>query len=471
MIARPVSQKSFRLKPLWLLGALGTGCGLIGVGFWYFSGVGPSERDAAKLYAKIQDLGVPLDTDAFEKSLEVPPGQNSAPELAPALAALIAKRDSRPLEVKKQNLEISSWADGPVVPAATRSKFFSEFADVLARISAATDKPRFSIERDWTNPAFVATPELAHFRAVAIIFATRAWTQAEAGNREAAVESLNVAYRLSALSGDSPTGLIAGLVSLAIYTITVEATTHCIQLDPTGAESYLNSISSLTTRPLGRYMQSEAFLFVAGVRDVVWADQARAVIQGNQNPEKLIPKTRTRSGLPRDPLTRSQVGYGLRRWLPLLQTLRVDGTPKNEEQFSLALERFSKDVGADSWLVGALFEFATPSFESAVRAWRVAEVRKDMALAYGQIVNFRQTNGRWPKSLDEAGVASLDRMRSSLGPFGYRVESGGIRIWSVGRDGRDDGGVSRKERVRQNRRDLGYDEVFIFQEKLAPAKW
>ncbi|MBI2302337.1 MAG: hypothetical protein HYU66_25820, partial [Armatimonadetes bacterium] len=57
---------------------------------------------------------------------------------------------------------------------------------------------------------------------------------------------------------------------------------------------------------------------------------------------------------------------------------------------------------------------------------------------------FRREHGAWPVNLEALMPLCLDRLPddpfAAVGTFGYRREGGGFRLWSVGPDGRDDGG-------------------------------
>lgn len=61
--------------------------------------------------------------------------------------------------------------------------------------------------------------------------------------------------------------------------------------------------------------------------------------------------------------------------------------------------------------------------------------------AFIDVLQFRNHHGRWPESLAEAGVRALDPFDAE--PLRYRREGEGFRIWSVGPNTRDDGGVTK----------------------------
>jgi hypothetical protein len=65
-------------------------------------------------------------------------------------------------------------------------------------------------------------------------------------------------------------------------------------------------------------------------------------------------------------------------------------------------------------------------------------------------VRFRKAKGRWPRSLEELvpkwlAEAPMDPFTGK--PLPYRVDDEGVVVYSVGVDGKDDGGVETPEKL------------------------
>lgn len=80
------------------------------------------------------------------------------------------------------------------------------------------------------------------------------------------------------------------------------------------------------------------------------------------------------------------------------------------------------------------------SYDTIMRACRSVAVYRDLVAAYLRLAAFHDSKGRWPSTLEEAGVTTIDLYSGE--PLGYRTD-GGTRIWSVGADRMDDNGRPR----------------------------
>jgi hypothetical protein len=82
-----------------------------------------------------------------------------------------------------------------------------------------------------------------------------------------------------------------------------------------------------------------------------------------------------------------------------------------------------------------------PVFEQAFDAFEKGRATQQLAAALGRVMSFRDRNGRWPRTLQEAGVQPIPDPNAP-GQFAkYRADAAGVSIWVSGRDGDDDGGV------------------------------
>jgi hypothetical protein len=93
--------------------------------------------------------------------------------------------------------------------------------------------------------------------------------------------------------------------------------------------------------------------------------------------------------------------------------------------------------------------FLRPVYDQIGKAIVELAADKSLTEAYLQVMLFEAKTGRWPESLEEAGVTEVDPF--SLQPFKYRADTNGFRLWSVGGDQNDDNGATLAEIKAKNR--------------------
>jgi hypothetical protein len=108
-----------------------------------------------------------------------------------------------------------------------------------------------------------------------------------------------------------------------------------------------------------------------------------------------------------------------------------------------------------------------PVFAQAAAAFEKMGANRACAKAMIEVILFRNRHGHFPETLEEAGVHALDPFDRK--PLKYRVTEKGFRIYCVGNDGKDDGGLFYWERPKNegSRRDEPI-AVFPSWERLGP---
>jgi hypothetical protein len=91
-----------------------------------------------------------------------------------------------------------------------------------------------------------------------------------------------------------------------------------------------------------------------------------------------------------------------------------------------------------------LAQIMFPVFSQAQTAIELDYVNQTLALAFVRAFRFRAENGRWPKDLEEIESAFPDLLNPGK-TIQAKFSETEVRVWSVGRDRKDDGGVLRSE--------------------------
>jgi hypothetical protein len=95
-------------------------------------------------------------------------------------------------------------------------------------------------------------------------------------------------------------------------------------------------------------------------------------------------------------------------------------------------------------LADALLDSSFLSFNRARELGMRAFVARDVAASAAAVVAFQKTEDNYPASLGDLVPEYLPAVpddRYGNGPLKYRREDGGAVVWSIGEDGKDDGGV------------------------------
>ncbi len=84
--------------------------------------------------------------------------------------------------------------------------------------------------------------------------------------------------------------------------------------------------------------------------------------------------------------------------------------------------------------------FVFPIFTHFHRTEAAQAARNGLLAVSAAVRAYRSRHGRYPKTLAEAGVADLNKDPFTGGEFVYKTSEKGFLVYSVGEDGRDDGG-------------------------------
>jgi len=435
---------------IWIGGVCGI-VGGIGTAAWIGTGFAAGHREAATAYKEVEALGIPLDADAFLASFSPTPSENCAEELLPALADLRATAESFRGE-KKTHPDTFVWNKSEdTVSIEERKKAIGAYKKSMDRVRAASNKPFCVPQQDWADSVNVIFPEYAGLRIAAKLSCTEAVTVATLGNRKLAVQRLKEAVHYGNLSGQTPT-LIGALVHIAITTIVTTAVRECIIADPAGSETYAQVLDQVKLKPFGYALRGEIYFNVAFCRNYNVREAFGTLqVTDHDTPKRLTnPK---RSGLPSDPAMRAFMGYSLTRWLPVIRQLNPDGTSKNEVAFDAAFARFEKETESESGPISAFHGTLLPVFSSAMQAYVSVDAHLAVADAFSKVVTYYVQNGKYPKTLSQAGVTKTDPFSDKNKPLGYSVKDGQMRVWSIGQNKVDDNGLTDREASARDERE------------------
>lgn len=411
---------------------------------WNNSGFRAAERDVEAAYREVEALGIPLGADAFVASFTPKPEENNAPGLLTAIEDLQKFTGSLSAE-DKAVLSKAGWVPSKETALSEDlARVLQKCQPAMKKVRDNMKKPKFVPDSDWADP--LAMPSLASssLRAVSKMFFIEAKVEFERGNKEAAIERLKEISKLSNFCSDSP-DLIGALVQKALADITAATTREFIIADPKTAMKYRDALFETKDKPVGFILKAEVYSFAALCRNISAKEALGFITEEFDVEEETKERTTIKDGLPKDPQMRAYLAYSINEWLPVLRQLNPDGTISDLEAFEKALDKLILNLDNVTDPVAKLHQY---SAQTAVQ-WHSIQRRfaatMAVADAFSRVVEHHNQKGAYPPSLTEAGVTGVDPLSKDKKPLGYSVMNGEMRVWSVGYNRVDDGGLTPAE--------------------------
>lgn len=305
----------------------------------------------------------------------------------------------------------------------------------LALFEAAATKPRVDFERDLDLGPNVLFPEFAGMKSGVRSLGLRARLRTVRGDRVGALKDVRTALRL-ARQTEADANLIAFLVRISCEAIVYDDVRRAAALDPGLVPAFLTEIGRPYAPPnLARALRSEAYLAIATIRNlqrIPKEDDDRDGIRAETDPAEI-----RRDGVPETKGYRAFMTRSLQVWTRLAPFLRkYEGDPV---RLSEEVDRIA-DAEAEKRAVSYTMNLVIfPTLSAVGKAVPKLQADREITLAYLRALDLRRRTGAFPKML-LTGKDPFGR------PYIARREGTGFRIYSLGANGRDDGGLSPVER-------------------------
>jgi hypothetical protein len=387
--------------------------------------------------ARIRSAGEPVTADDLTAMHRVPMGQ---PNATPAWqAAVQASQQLRQypdeLLLFRKNGEITSpqesWSD-----PAIAEKFVRQQAELYALIDAALATPGdCAYLDDFSAGYYTVLDEVQQMRTIFRLLVLRAYLAARDGAADGTARNLVGAFKAVDTLRREPI-LVSQLVRMVLNQGSVEALQYVLP-DVAWDDEQLAAIQK-------QLLEIE---YLEGLELAVLGERVQGIIAFNDPATSgagNVPAAVYQFWVRDDPLNH------LRLMRELLENVR-DG-------WAVLLERTAKyeAVRRDQTAVRSPWRNVTwerPSsiagpFRSIVERGARETGRLRAAAAVVAAVRFRKAEGHWPRSLEELvpkwmAEAPIDPFTGK--PLVYRVDDEGVVVYSVGVDGKDDGGVETPE--------------------------
>jgi len=440
-----------------------TGIGVIVVilGILYAVAVVRATARLQRAYAALEADGRPMRA-ADVVPPTVPDTQNAMVLYESAAAMLKAQpAPQRNLLFYMGRLADSFWSDAPDPNRCAELKQLMGQETVLRALAAVeqgTQRPACRLNRDYETGVPLEMPILEDLRSLARLLAIKARLQIEAGQSDAAWNTVLALLRFADGLRSDP--LYQGqycrtaLIGLACRTIQ-----RLCEITPPGKEEYrkiegflkdFDDVGPLIHATDGERLLIGEWLFDLPKDQLYRALRERMFAHDGYLPE-IIPRLSFRVIIFKPRFLRDHATY-LELMRKHVEAIQGPYAPRGSD----ARKKIEDwDAGR-----GLLTRLVAPMYYEDIHFWRAADVR--MTRAGLALLQYRQAHGSFPPTLNVLGLEKLIDPYTRE-PLHYRPEGEGFVVYSVGDDLKDNDG---KPRSRQSsdrpKQPVEYDEVWRF---------
>lgn len=410
-----------------------------------------AQKKLENALAEARKAGLATKPDDLRKR-ELQPGENAAEEYRKAIAnvALVSKGDKdllanyspgRPLA--KQEAQFKKLAIPGKVDAARIERALKGYAPVFAHLQNGAKKPHLDWDRRWEQGLALMYPEFAEVKSlvkVLMIDAERA-----AGHRDYAVLRARIAQgrRMAEHIGEDPT-MIALLVSIALHSIvSVQSGSIAYKFrdDPSAVAAIREELKRKPVIPSVKWamngeMVAAQLAFVDIEKNLPSVTEEFATFGGDEEMKQFKSDARWL----RLPWFRRQVQeMVVTRYTTAYKSL--PDNPEDRASVEKVLDTLDKEFSNQDDRPNRLASIFAPAFGQIGEALVNVDLYRRQTLMATYVMDAFRTSGKWPAALPSV-PENLDPYSGK--PFRYRVLPAGFVIYSVGVDGKDDGGDTSK---------------------------
>ncbi len=410
-----------------------TGCGR---SFRASGSAGDYEHDLAQA----KQAGLPVSMAQLQANL--PPAAQNA---APLYTLLLQRLHDNPLG---RNADLANAPSKSAMPSAQElgeaRVFLVQRADLLRLVHQAAARPQCVFVRDWNNPdpAKIQFPELATIRTSARLLASESLVLAEQGQWLAAVHNEALGFRIARhASGDRT--VTADLVGISVDAITLSAFRKIIYIshgNPRVARAVQQTIErGWKPDSLAASMRTEV-AFQQGMIALLRHAGPSALdgmTGGTDKPNRR--QTDGLAGLNRDAWEQFLNANG--SYLLHIMPQAITAADQPYPQAHASMQAIEAQVEQPKDLTHLIAVIMFPMGDLLVQKQAQIEAWAGTTRAAAALLSYRAAHGAYPATLGQAlSPVPLDPYNGQ--PLQYKLQKAGFVVYSIGPDGRFDGGTA-----------------------------
>ncbi len=414
-------------------------------------------REVKRELERLRQAGEP--TRLADLLPPIPPLQDGTPFYQVAIQQLEAVNLPQPVWDNLYNF-ISRQPTQPVNFAEVE-KALKTVEPALAMLRRALTYPHMRLTK-WNvdNPASVMFPHFSRLREFARLLSAEALWRKRKGDWDGAVESCVAALRLTRRMGDEPC-LINFLVQGAIFAISMDTAQRVLEDADPSPQAYQALLRELRAwdidRDFVRVLQMERVW-------LIWACNWMREKASRREIHELLTKGTNQIELSvwlkgRASLIAENERLGLRPYEQAIAFARK-GVPHDWAQIDRWEKACEQTIGKGkmvftfggielTWHPKAVAAYLFPTMSRIFQRAATFHAHQRLGETAIALRLYRQEHGHYPKSLSELVPRYLPSVPTDPfdgKPLRYRQEGKGFRLWSIGEDRKDDGGVEKKPR-------------------------
>jgi hypothetical protein len=408
------------------------------------TGVGPYDlpsksRALDDTIAESKRLGLPM-TTAELLGPAPSPEDNAAPGVFAAIELL---------EDTSDDFFLTTLESDPALQSQQAAWLQNNRAHLDSISALLREKPSWRVERDYDLGAFLLLPEFATLKKVAKTLGVRGVRSAREKDTDLAISDFVASRRLAEVLATEPTpiGLLVSIAIDAICLRTIESYADSWRGDAARLRALEDAVASTKfARDPRTALRGEFYMELVTCRNLKLYGGLRALTDSGMGLSGSTPAPDPskiqRTGLPHGMFARASMTTFAEAWNEVFQSFALHGVRETNwgdllDARYVAMERRFR---ASEILPQILF----PVFTQAAQALMNDEVNQDLALAFVRAFRYRAENGKWPSSLAQIESAFPDPFNPGK-TIQAKFSDTEVRVWSVGRDRKDDGGLQRSE--------------------------
>lgn len=394
-----------------------------------------ASRELPDAVTKAKAVGIPWTAKDLQPNPPVADADNAAPLLTKMGDAF---RTNKAINAALEALKKDDYAEA--------SKQLASCSVGLRLATEAAAKPGVDFKRDWDLGPQLLFPEFAGIKQGVKAVGVRALVRANSGDTTGTLADLKSMGSLARHAGSEPIliGMLVGIACNAIRDKDIERIAALWKDSPQGLKALEATTTADRYKPnIGNAMRGEAWFGVSTTRNFSLLGGMKALSPSSDDTPtpKLDPTKIKRDGLPDGVKDRAFMARHLQAWTKAWPTITNPNLDAVEA--TKPLEEMSQSVEKEPGLSYLLLKIMFPVFSQAGAAAVRAEAMDNATVALIRVLEYKHQHGAFPRHLAEAKADLMDPFTKKT--LRYKRSREGVRIYSLGFDKVDDGGLSRSE--------------------------
>lgn len=403
----------------------------------YCFGLGPFDvfpvaRGLDGAVAAYRQAGLPFEAKDLAPNPPIPDTDNAAFVLNEALGAPNDREIAGIISHLRIYAHLGNWQKASALLRANQA--------TLELLHQAAGKPRLDFGWDWDMAPLLEQPVLDRALRGIELVTLEARINAGLGRVDLCYSEIEAAWKLSSLIGQEPCDL-ALLTQVEGDRLTLDA------LQSAAVTLHGNAAALRSLRSVFAIVQAAKFDLMHSLLGEAYEALSLArnghiianhMATGKTDPAELneVARKLIRSGVPDELYQRAALDQSLIYWTQIKQEADADGD--DPDQIGTAMQRLTEQaMRSQSLSAKMLFR---PTFSETVRAIRQPSAYHAVTVAFLSALQVQATTGRFPTTIEAVPGAPSDPYDAQR-PLKLGIVPGGIKIYSVGPDGVDNGGA------------------------------